>query len=213
LARGLSGYPGEAINSSELVSAASPETAAGGWLGTVITALAVVISIAVLAVLVSANMVHVRKLHTTRIQATIVPASGKLLGWNALDWSEWVPPVGREQVLVLFGVAEAGQTGDMAFWRDVVSHSRAEAPNIQFVGLCAPGGTCSLPRGSEGQLTLLKFMDPIQTHALAVSARQGLAFFFRGGQSMGPLPIAKDRQAFATQLADLSRKKTKEDGA
>jgi hypothetical protein len=119
----------------------------------------------------------------------------------------------KRHLVVLFGVAEEGATGDMEYWRDVASHSQSIVPDIQFVGFCAGGGACRLPPAATAQFTLLKSMDPLQTHALISGARQHRAYVFRGLQSLGMVLVVADREAFASQIADLSRSTTMAGGA
>lgn len=195
------------------MSTTSGESALGSRLGTVVTAVAILFSIAVMVVLVSTDVLYARQLRANRTLASIVPAAGTLVGQNALDGSEWVPAKDGKQVVLLFGITEAGQAGDMEFWRDIASRSREAIPDIQFVGLCLTEPACRLANGSTNLLTLLKSMDPVQTHALATGIKQGQAFVFRGPEAVGMLPIKTDRQAFSAQIASLFRPKAKVGGA
>jgi hypothetical protein len=178
-----------------------------------ITLAAMVVSIVVLAVLVSINAIDIQKLRATRVLATLVPASGTLLGQNAdaLQSSEWVPSEDPKQVVVLFGIAESGQTGGMEFWREVVARSHQATPSIRFVGLCLARSACS--QQNDDHFTLLRLMDPLQTHALAVASRRGQAFIYRGKQPEGTLPIRADQQAFVLELTRIVNRNGRGSGA
>jgi hypothetical protein len=194
------------------MNSAKPERATGTWFGVAITAVAMMISAAVVLELARTNKFYAQELRESRFRASIIPASGKLAGLNALDGSEWVIEDDKRHLVVLFGVAEEGAAGDMEYWRDVASRSQSIVPDIQFVGFCAGGGACGLPPAAATQFTLLKSMDPLQTHALINGARQHRAFVFRGSQSLGMVLVIADREAFALQIAELSRSTTREGG-
>lgn len=194
----------------------NPETSersTGNWFGAAITAVAMMISAVVVAGLVRTNMFYTQELRESRFRASIVPASGKLAGLNALDGSEWVVEDDMQHLVVLFGVAGEGAIGDMEYWRDVASRSQSIVPDIQFVGFCAGGGNCGLPPAAAAQFTLLQSMDPLQTHALMTGARQHRAYIFRGSQSLGMVLVVPNREAFAAQIVGLSRSATREGGA
>jgi hypothetical protein len=177
-----------------------------------VTVVVTAISVLVMVVLASTNMKLRQKVLEARILATLVPASGAMAGKNARDESEWEIPQGNELISVVFGVAEHGRTGDLEYWNDVLLRSRHIAPNVQFIGLCMANAICTAPPGSEALLTLLKSMDPLQTHALTVAARENRAFIFRGLRPEGALLIRPDRQEFTTQLAAIVDRKTRGDG-
>ena len=176
-----------------------------------------IIAVSLLAIMsaLSLHLASAQQLRAKQTRGTMVPASGKLLGQNALDDGEWAPRDGKNRIVVLFGLAVPGQVGDLEFWREVASRSVAEEPTLQFVGLCADAATCKVPPGAEGVLTLLKSMDPAQTHAVMTAARQGKAFAFRGQQLDETLSmrVLKDRRDFATKIAGLSSGKTKVGGS
>jgi hypothetical protein len=180
-------------------------TAVDGKRGAVmITALSILASMVAMLVLVSVDVAQAKKLRRSEVPGSPVSATGKLLGWNARDGSEWAPRQDMSQAGILFGVAQAGQIGDMQFWRDVALRTRAAAPEVQFVGFCASRGGCS-PSMEEDLVVLLSAMDPLQVHALRVGVREGLAFPFRGSQVLGALPIQADKAAFATTIARIAK--------
>lgn len=185
----------------------------GNRLGAVITAVAIMISLFVMAVLVVAIGYSRQKVFESRILASLVPAAGKLLGQNADGGSEWVVADDERRMLVLFGVTETGRAGDAKFWRDVAARSLGAAPDVQFVGLCIAGATCSPPAGGEALFTLLKLMDPVQTHALTVAAREDRAFVFRGNKPAGAVSVQANPEALAAQIATIVNQRAKEDGA
>jgi hypothetical protein len=139
------------------------------------------------------------QLTRSRQYATDVPQSGVLLGHNALDHLEWVPA--KEGKVALFSVAAPGKLGDIEFWRDIALRTRTAAPDVRFVGVCATHESCGLSEGSEGALTLLTSMDPVQMRAVAMAARRGGALLYLGATLYGQPTIKGDRQAFADDIA------------
>lgn len=144
---------------------------------------------------------------------TEAPPSGALVGYNALDGSEWVALEGERRRVVLFGISQDGETGDAEFWRDVASHSLAAMPDIQYVGLCLKGGPCKSSPGAEGMLTLLSAMDPVQMHALAIASRQRRFLLYRASGLHSVMPIQSDRQALAADIVAALSEKSKVGGA
>lgn len=176
-----------------------------GRLDAALRAVAILVSLAVAVVLVRTDIAYFQRLDKARILATLVPASGKLAGLSALDGSEWTAPDGMQNAGVLFGVAAAGEAGDMAYWTEVAARSRKTAPDLQFVGFCPTGVDCrQQPGAMEASLTLLRSMDPVQVHALTIGARQGRAFVFRGTRVLGMLPLTTDKLAFARNVSRLA---------
>ena len=184
----------------------------GDKVSTAVSVAAIVVSILVMAALASTDVHVARRVHESRILATIVPASGALQG-QKLDGSKWAPPDNEGRIVVLFGTAEPGRVGDVAFWSDIAARTHAAAVRTQFVGLCTAALKCTLPASSGDLFALLEFMDPLQTHALATAARQKRAFVYRGSQILGSLSIMENPQKVAEEIAKISLKNTKEGGA
>ncbi len=132
-------------------------SATEGKLGTVIVAVGWAVSAGVLLLLLSANIASTQKLRASRIVGTMVPASGALLGQYP-DGSEWAPFDGKDHSVVLFGVAEEDQVGDLEYWRDIAMRSRAVVPDVHFVGLCSTEEVCGLMPSETAPLTILKSM-------------------------------------------------------
>ncbi len=120
----------------------------------------------------------------------------------------------NQRMVVLFGVAEAGMIGDIEYWLDVASRSRSISPDIQFVGFCAGAELVACHPLPAAQVTLLKSMDPLQTHALTTGARQRRAYIFqRLATSAGWCWVPADKKALAAQLAALFRQTIEKGGA
>jgi len=185
---------------------------AGDKLGTVITSVAIAISLAVSAWLVSVNLASAQRLQAKWDVGTTVSPSGSLLGISALDESEWAPKDDQERSIVLFGIADPGDIGDIEFWRNIASHAQATAPETEFVGLCDSHVQCRLPPDADGLLTLLKSMDPAQVHALKKAAEQRQAFFYRGQVHQKTVSIKEGREAVVEEIASLSRQALETEG-
>ncbi len=132
-------------------------------LGTVIVAVGLIMSTVAMLLLVSTDIAFTQRLRASRILGTMVPASGSLVGRYA-DGSEWTPPDRKEHMVVLFGLAKTGLTGDVEFWRDVAARSRQEASDIQFVGPMHCGGGLQ-PDGRR------RSTDDSQVHGSCSNAR------------------------------------------
>lgn len=164
-------------------------------------ALAVSVLVAVILVLVGAA--SMQRLRMTRAVVLEAPPSGTLLGRNALDGSEWAPRSSENHTVIMFNIAPAGKIGDIEFWRDVASLTHLAAPGFEFVGVCSRRELCSLPPDTNGVLTLLSSMDPVQMRALAVVTNNG-RFNAYMGSFQRSLAVHGDKRALADEIASIS---------
>lgn len=171
--------------------------AAGGWLRRVVIALSITTSLVVMAGLISAGIISTKQVSRAIRVTGIVPPAGALHGILARDQAEWWMASDHRKMVVLFGVTESDDVGNLEFWIDVATKSRLTEPSVQFVGLCVSRSACaSLPEAGPSQrLAILESMDPIQTHALITAAEKGLAYVHRGS-SFDQLPIGSNKAAF-----------------
>lgn len=173
-------------------------------LGVVLVALALVVSLYVATIQASVNLALLEMLRQSQVLATLVPATGKLLGIKTADGSIWSPSSERDQAIVLFGVGSAGHLGDVEYWNQVGARCEEIGAPIDLVGLCITEESCRSTPGFKETITLLSFMDPVQTHALAMGSTQGQAFLFLSGANPRFLRLTRDVDALVLQIAQAS---------
>lgn len=197
---------------SRQASAVDQSVGPNDWLGAATTAGALVLSIVVTFVLGSSIASLKEDVFQKKLLATLVPPAGSLSGRAALDGADWHAGVDDKRFLVLFGVAEDGEPGDVEYWYEVVKQTTGIAPEIQFAGLCVTNERCGVTRTADGRIAFLQSMDLLQTHALSVALREHRAFLFRGQKPDGAVLIHKDASAFAASLTTVVNRKLREGG-
>lgn len=159
---------------------------------------AILLSAVAAAHLISAKSRIASQLQTLRVgqaRATLITTGGSLTGWssiNGLEWQAVRTDVSRHSYghVVLFPVSQAGEVGDLKFWRDVALRSKAKNPTIQFVALCLAPVTCQSLDGGADPLILLTAMDPLQIRAIEAARSKSSALIYRANGFIKSVSIA-----------------------
>lgn len=179
----------------------------GNIFGKLLCTLALVVSLYVSIALLLANLGSLRLLRARQERATLVPATGSLVGVSAVDGSMWFPSDDSTDLLLIFGVATSGGLGDLRYWYQVAERSSALEGRVHLVGLCSNlEDACSEAGAQFAHLTILNFMDPVQTHALGIGALNSRALLFRDGRNYGFLGLTADVNTFVQKIVEASRR-------